>query len=72
MNTKFTTGQAILIPATIRSAREENGVVIYDVNSNTWDGIPEDAIVIDENKAAQEAFNTGMRQLTREVRDRYY
>lgn len=32
MNTKYTTGQAVLIPAVIESAREENGTIIYSVN----------------------------------------
>ena len=67
MQTKYTTGQAILIPATIRSAREENGTIIYDVDSNHWEGIPEDAIVIDNQAAAQGAFNDAMRQLSREI-----
>ena len=43
MNTKYNTGQAILIPATIRSAKEVNGKVLYDVDVESWD-IPEDNI----------------------------
>ena len=60
MNTKYNTGQSILIPATIRSAREENGKIIYDVDANTWDGFPEDAIIVDENAERQKALQTFM------------
>lgn len=60
MNTKYNTGQAILIPATIRNAREENGKIIYDVDANTWDGFPEDAIIVDENAERQKALQTFM------------
>ena len=64
MITKYSTGQAILIPATIRSAKEQNGKIIYDVDANTWDGIPEDAIIVDENAEAQRAMQTFMDKLT--------
>lgn len=60
MITKYTTGQAILIPATIRSASEVNGKIIYQVDANTWDGIPEDAIVVNENAETQRAMQTFM------------
>lgn len=33
MNTKFTTGDKVMIPAIIETAREENGKVLYSVNS---------------------------------------
>ena len=56
MNTKYTTGQSILIPATIRNAEEINGQIIYHVDVNTWDGIPEDAIVLNENAQIQNAM----------------
>ena len=46
MVTRFNTGDNILIPATIKSAREENGVVIYEVDANLWEGIPEDQIIV--------------------------
>jgi hypothetical protein len=67
MNTKYTTGQAILIPAIIRSASERNGVIFYDVDADTWDGIPEDAIIVDDKAAALKAFNEAMRGLSREI-----
>ena len=65
MNTKYNTGQAILIPATIRSASEVNGKIIYQVDANPWDGIPEDAIVVNENAATQRAMQTFMDTLMR-------
>lgn len=49
MQTKYTTGQAILIPAKIRSAEEQNGKILYRVDGDFWEGIPEDAIIVDEN-----------------------
>lgn len=66
MVTKYTTGQAVLIPAIIRSASERNGVIVYDVDANTWDGIPEDAIIVD-NRAALRAFSEQMLALSRDI-----
>ena len=63
MVTKYNTGQAILIPATIRSAREDNGRIIYEVDAKTWDGIPEDAIIVNENAEAQRAMQTFMSEI---------
>lgn len=63
MQTKYNTGQAILIPATIRSAREIDGQIIYDVDANTWDGIPENAIIVDDNAESQRAMRTFMNGL---------
>ena len=63
MQTKYNTGQAILIPATIRSAREIDGQIIYDVDANTWDGIPEEAIIVNENAETQRAMRTFMNGL---------
>lgn len=60
MQTKYNTGQAILIPATIRSAREENGTIIYEVDANTWEGIPEDAIIVNADAEVQRAMRTFM------------
>ena len=60
MQTKYNTGQAILIPATIRSAREIDGQIIYDVDANTWDGIPENAIIVNDNAESQRAMKTFM------------
>lgn len=69
MQTKYNTGQAILIPATIRSAREIDGQIIYDVDANTWDGIPEDAIIVNENAESQRAMQTFMDSLLGKDRD---
>lgn len=69
MQTKYNTGQAILIPATIRSAREINGQIIYDVDANTWEGIPEDAIIVNENAESQRAMQTFLDSLLGRDRD---
>lgn len=71
MNSKFTTGQAVLIPATIESVREENGVIIYDVQAKTWQGIPEDAIIVDQAAAAKAAYDSEMSKLSRDIRDNF-
>ena len=63
MQTKYNTGQAILIPATISSAKEINGQVVYEVYADTWDGIPEDAIIVDENAESQRAMKIFMDKL---------
>ena len=56
MNTKYTTGQSVLIPATIRSAEEINGQIIYHVDADPWEGIPEDAVIINDNAQIQTAM----------------
>ena len=58
MDTKYNTGDAILIPATIRSAEEINGQIIYHVDADTWNGIPEDAVVVNDNAASQRAMQS--------------
>lgn len=72
MNTKYTTGQAVLVPATIESAREENGVIIYEVRGNFYGGIPEDAIIVDQAAAAKAAYDREMSKLSRDIRDNFY
>jgi len=67
MITKYTTGQNVLIPATIRSAREENGKVIYEIDGDYWNGIPEDSIVINNQVSAEVAFNRAMESLARDI-----
>lgn len=67
MITKFNTGQEILIPAVIRSAREINGKIIYEVDANTWEGIPEDAIIVDNEVSAKAAYDREMTKLSREI-----
>jgi len=71
MVTKFNTGDNILIPATIKSAREENGVVIYEVDANLWEGIPEDQIIVNEAAASRKAVEEGFREMIEEGRFRY-
>lgn len=64
MITKYTTGQAVLIPATIRSAEEVNGQIIYHVDADPWEGIPEAAVVLNDNAQVQSAMETFRRALT--------
>lgn len=63
MVTKYNTGQAILVPAKIRSAEEIDGKIIYHVDAELWEGIPEDAVVVDENAAKAEAMKIFMDSL---------
>lgn len=63
MVTKYTTGQAILVPAKIESAEERDGKIIYHVNAELWEGIPEDAVVVDENATKAEAMKIFMDSL---------
>ena len=72
MNTKYTTGQAVLIPAVIESAREKNGTIIYSVQVDSWRGIPEDAIIVDQAAGARAAYDKAMSQLSKEINDRFY
>lgn len=58
MVTKYNTGDAVLIPATIRSAEEVNGQIIYHVDTDTWNGIPEDAVVVNDNAASQRVMQS--------------
>lgn len=60
MVTKYTTGQAVMIPATIRSAEEINGQIIYHVETNDWEGIPEDQIVLNDSAAAMRTFREAL------------
>lgn len=69
MQTKYNTGQAVLIPATIRSAEEINGQIIYKVDADTWEGIPEDAIIVNENAESQRAMQTFLDSLLGRDRD---
>lgn len=60
MQTKFNTGQAVLIPATITTAEERDGKIIYHVEADIWEGIPEDAIIVNESAEAQLAMSRFM------------
>jgi hypothetical protein len=68
MNTKYNTGQAVLIPATISTAEQINGKIVYHVEADTWNGIPEDAIIVDEKAEAQMAMRVFMDNLFGENR----
>lgn len=58
MITRYSTGQSVLIPATIRSAEEVDGKIIYQVDRLFWDGIPEEAIVVNEEAEKLNAMRT--------------
>lgn len=58
MITRYSTGQSVLIPATIRSAEEVDGKIIYQVDADIWDGIPEEAIVVNEEAEKLNAMRT--------------
>lgn len=60
MQTKYTTGQAVLIPGTIRSAEEINGQIVYRVDADIWDRIPEEAVIVNDNAETQRAMKTFM------------
>lgn len=68
MVTKYNTGDAVLIPATIESAEERNGQIIYQVKAEIWEGIPEDAILVNENAESQRAMQSFMEEITRDWR----
>lgn len=68
MITKYNTGDAVLIPATIESAEERNGQIIYQVKAEIWEGIPEDAILVNENAESQRAMQSFMEEITRDWR----
>ena len=71
MVTKYNTGQQVLIPATIRSARDDNGKIFYNVDTEyAWDGIPEDQIVINDEISARAEFEKGIRDLQAGFRNR--
>lgn len=65
MVTKYTTGDAVLIPATIESAEEIDGKIVYHVHAEPWEGIPEDAIIVNENAESQRAMQTFMDAMTK-------
>ena len=67
MTTKYTTGQAVLIPVVIKSAWEENGVVKYQVDTgDIWDGITEDMIT-EAPEASAIAFDNALLRMNREI-----
>lgn len=65
MQTKYNTGDKVMVPATIRSAREENGKVTYEIDGDFWGGIPEEQIIIDERASAARTFDESLREMSR-------
>lgn len=47
MITKYNVGDSVLVPASIRSISEENGRIVYDLDT-PWN-VPEEVILPDEN-----------------------
>lgn len=70
MITRYNTGDAVLIPATIRSAEEINGQIVYKVDAEIWDGFPENAIVENPNAEIQRAMQEFTRQVTEQMERR--
>lgn len=48
MTTKYNTGDQVLIPATIRSAKQSDAGIVYEVDAETWQ-VPEGMIQEDRN-----------------------
>ena len=55
MQTKYNTGQAVLIPATIKSAEQINGQIFYRVDADIWNVIPEENITLNEKAESMRA-----------------
>jgi hypothetical protein len=71
MITKYTTGQSVLIPATIRNAEEIDGQIIYHVDVDAWEGIPEAAVVVNEDANIQSAMQQFRDTLLRDDREQW-
>lgn len=67
MVSKYTTGQTILIPATIRGVEERNGNIYYKVDADLWDGVAESDVIFDDKASAKVAFSKAMQKLSREI-----
>ena len=65
MVTRYNTGDAVLIPATITSAEERDSQIIYKVDANIWGGIPENAIIRNENAEVQRAMESFSKQIAK-------
>lgn len=61
MVTLYNTGDSVLIPATIESAEEIEGKIIYKVKADLYDGIPEEAIVVNKDAEVQNAMRAFIR-----------
>lgn len=68
MVTLYNTGDSILIPATIESAEEVNGKIIYSVSAETWRGIPEEAIVVNKDAEVQNAMRAFLDEFSKDWR----
>ena len=62
MVTKYNSGDVVLIPATILSARERDGQISYEVDAKSWD-IPENVIIKNENAEVQRAMESFSKQI---------
>lgn len=61
---KYKTGDLVMIPAEIIAAKEQNGVITYETNANSYN-VPEDVIRVDDTATAQMAFDRAMREIAR-------
>ena len=68
METKFSTGDAVLIPAKITNASEKDGQIFYQVDADIWEGIPEDSIVKNEKSEAAVAMKAFVDTITEKWR----
>ena len=63
MVTKYTTGDAVMVPAVINGAAEVDGQIRYDVNLLNW-SVPEDQVEVSSTAIAAKA----LRDLAEEIR----
>ena len=61
MNTKFTTGDKVMVPAIIETAREENGKIFYSVNT-PWEMEEGDIEALPDT-----AVKNSLRRMIREI-----
>lgn len=61
---KYKTGDLVMIPAEIIAAKEQNGVITYETNANSYN-VPEDVIRVDDTATAQMALDRAMRDISR-------
>ena len=61
MNTKFTTGDKVMVPAIIETAREENGKILYSVNT-PWEVEEGDIKALPDT-----AVKNSLRRMIREI-----
>lgn len=61
---KYKTGDLVMIPAEIIAAKEKNGVITYETNTNSYN-VPEDVIRVDDTATAQMALDRAMSEIAR-------